>query len=140
MEKKMQVLNPLIKHSGLFCPIVIFILVGTTLGQPQGRALPDSSQIVVMVDTLASKLSFSDSVKSKVNEIYFASFVELKKELDKNRSDFRAMRNTRREITEKREKDVKALLNDNQKEAFEKIIEEQRNKMRERMRGRRRQF
>ncbi len=93
-----------------------------------------------MVDALAAKLSFSDSVKSKVNEIYFASFVELKKELDKNRSDFRAMRNTRREITEKREKDIKALLNDNQKEAFEKIIEEQRNKMRERMRGRQRQF
>ena len=136
----MQASNRLIKYTGLFCIIMVFTLVGTTFGQPQRRALPDSSQIVVMVDTLASKLSFSDSVKSKVNEIYFASFVELKKELDKNRSDFRAMRNTRREITETREKDVKALLNDNQKEAFEKIIEEQRNKMRERMRGRRRQF
>ncbi len=136
----MQASNRLIKHTQLFYIIMIFTLVGTTFGQPQIRALPDSSQIVVMLDTLASKLSFSNSVKSKVNEIYFASFVELKKELDKNRSDFRAMRNTRREITEKREKDVKALLNDNQKEAFEKIIEEQRNKMREKMRGRRRQF
>jgi len=136
----MQASNRLIKYTELFYIIMIFTLVGTTFGQPQIRALPDSSQIVVMLDTLASKLSFSNSVKSKVNEIYFASFVELKKELDKNRSDFRAMRNTRREITEKREKDVKALLNDNQKEAFEKIIEEQCNKMRERMRGRRRQF
>ena len=136
----MHLSNPLIKYSGLFCAIVIFILVGTTLAQPQRRALPDSSQIVVMVDTLASKLSFSDSVKSKVNAIYFSSFVELKKELDKNRSDFRAMRNTRREITKKREKDVKALLNDNQKEAFEKITEEQRTKIQERTRGRRRQF
>ena len=60
--------------------------------------------------------------------------------MDKDPGDFRAMRNTRRQIAEKREKDLKALLNDNQKEAFEKIIEEQRNKMRERMRGRRRQF
>jgi len=93
-----------------------------------------------MVDTLAAKLSLSDSIKNKVNEIYFASFVELKKELDKDPGDFRAMRNTRRQIAEKREKDVTALLNDNQKGAFEKIIEEQRNKMRERMRGRRRQF
>ncbi len=136
----MQVAIPLIKHSGLFCPIVIFILIGTTLGQPQRKALPDSSRIVTMVDTLAAKLSLSDSIKNKVNEIYFASFVELKKELDKDPGDFRAMRNTRRQIAEKREKDLKALLNDNQKEAFEKIIEEQRNKMRERMRGRRRQF
>ncbi len=136
----MQASNRLIKYTELFYIIMIFTLVGTTFGQPQIRALPDSSQIVVMVDALAAKLSFSDSVKSKVNEIYFASFVELKKELDKNRGDFRAMRNTRREITEKCEKDVKALLNDNQKETFEKIIEEQRNKMRERMRGRRRQF
>ncbi len=136
----MQASNRLIKYTDLFCIIMILTLVGTTFGQPQRRALPDSSQIVVMVDTLAAKLSFSDSVKSKVNKIYFASFVELKKALVKNRSDFRAMRNTRREITEKREKDVKTLLNDNQKEAFEKIIEEQRNKMRERMRGQRRQF
>lgn len=136
----MQASNRLIKYTDLFCIIMILTLVGTTFGQPQRRALPDSSQIVVMVDTLAAKLSFSDSVKSKVNKIYFASFVELKKALVKNRSDFRAMRNTRREITEKREKDLKTLLNDNQKEAFEKIIEEQRNKMRERMRGQRRQF
>jgi len=46
----------------------------------------------------------------------------------------------RREITEKREKEVKAFLNDTQKEAFQKIIEEQHHKMQERMRGRRRQY
>ncbi len=136
----MQVSNRVLKHTTLVCTIIVVTLVGTILGQPRRRALPDSSQIVVMVDTLAAKLSLSDSVKSKVNAIYLASFTELKKELEKNPGDFRATRNVRREITEKREKDVKTLLSDNQKEAFEKIIEEQRSKMRERMRGRRRQY
>ena len=136
----MQVSNRVLKHTTLFCTIIVFTLVGTILGQPRRRALPDSSQIVVMVDTLAAKLSLSDSVKSKVNAIYLASFTELKKELEKNPGDFRATRNVRREITEKREKEVKAFLNDTQKEAFQKIIEEQHHKMQERMRGRRRQY
>ena len=136
----MQVSNRILKHTSLFCTIIVFTLVGTILGQPRRRALPDSSQIVVMVDTLAAKLSLSDSVKSKVNAIYLASFTKLKKELGKNPGDFRATRNVRREITEKREKEVKAFLNDTQKEAFQKIIEEQHHKMQERMRGRRRQY
>ena len=136
----MQVSDRVLKYTTLFCTIIVFTLVGTIFGQPRRRTLPDSSQIVVMVDTLAAKLSLSDSVKRKVNEIYVASFAELKKELEKNRDDFRAMRNIRREITEKREKEVKAFLNDNQKEAFQKIIEERHHKMQERMRGRRRQF
>ncbi len=93
-----------------------------------------------MVDTLAANLTLSDSVKSKVNRVYFASFTELKKELGGNRDDFRAMRNIRREITEKREKDTMALLNDKQKKAFTKIIEKRHNQMRERMKERRRQF
>jgi len=136
----MQVSNRVLKHASLFCTIIVFTLVGTILGQPRRRALPDSSQIVVMVDTLAAKLSLSDSVKSKVNEIYLASFAKFKKELEKNPGDFRATRNVRREITEKREKEVKTFLNDTQKEAFQKIIEEQHHKMQERMRGRRRQY
>lgn len=93
-----------------------------------------------MVDTLAANLTLSDSVKSKVNRVYFASFTELKKELGGNRDDFRAMRNIRREITEKREKDTMALLNDKQKKSFTKIIEKRHNQMRKRMKERRRQF
>ncbi len=138
--EKMQLSNSVLKHTGLCCTIILFTLVGTILGQPRRRTLPDSSEIEVMVDTLAANLTLSDSVKSKVNRVYFASFTELKKELGGNRNDFRAMRNIRREITEKREKDTMALLNDKQKKAFTKIIEKRHNQMRERMKERRRQF
>ena len=132
--------NLFLKSVGLLCIVITLGLNSNAAGQPQRRALPDSNQIAVMVDTLAAKLQLSDSVKSKIKTIYIASFADLKKEQDKSRGDFRAMRNSRRDITEKREKDIKTLLNGTQKKAFEKIIEDDRNKMRERMRGRRRQF
>ena len=96
---------------GFLCILITLGLNSNAAGQPQRRALPDSNQIAVIVDTLAAKLQLSDSVKSKIKTIYIASFADLKKEQDKSRGDFRAMRNSRRDITEKREKDIKTLLN-----------------------------
>jgi hypothetical protein len=113
---------------------MLFLLTETGYAQPpQGRGFPDSTQIAAMVDTLAKKLELSKEQKEKVGTIYFASFAESRQAFEKNRGDWQAMREARMKITEKRDNDVKALLNDEQKKLYDKILEEQRAQMQRRM-------
>ncbi len=117
---------------------LFLILTENSLAQPpQRRVLPDSSQIAAMVDTLSTKLTLSDSLKNKVHEIYIASFEKIKIAIEKNRSDFRKMRNARREINEKRDIEIKALLNDEQKIEYDKFLQKQREQFQRRGRRRR---
>lgn len=74
---------------------------------------------------LKDQLSLSDSQITKIENIYSTAEKKFQESRKGNfdRSKFRAiMDNTNTEI--------KALLNDKQKEAFDKIIEQRRNKMR----------
>lgn len=116
---------------------VVLISFESLEAQPQRRQMPDSTQIAIMVDSLGAKLSLSDSVKSKVSEIYFASFDTMEKMLAENRGDFMAMRDARQKVTSKRDEEIKALLNDEQKKVYEKIVSEERKQREERMRQRR---
>ncbi len=115
-----------------------FGLPTSSPAQPRARMFPDSTRINAMVDTLAARLALSDSVKSKVREIYFASFENMRKEMQKNRGDFRAMRKTRKKILDERDEKIKALLTDEQKKKYDKLLEAERQRMRERMSRRRR--
>lgn len=117
--------------------IILFTLPISGFAQGRGMRMPDSSQIAAQFDTLAMKVSLADSQKAKVRDIYFASFEETKKAFEKNTGDFRAMRETRMKIAEKRDNDIKTLLTDEQKKAYDKYIEEQRQQMRSRFGGRR---
>jgi hypothetical protein len=95
----------------------------------------DSTRTAAMVDTLAKKLALSKEQKEKVGKIYFAAFNESRKAFEKNQGDWQAMREARTKINEKRDNDVKALLNDNQKKLYDKILQEQREQMQRRMGG-----
>ncbi|MCA9743336.1 MAG: hypothetical protein H6695_02180 [Deferribacteres bacterium] len=116
----------------------IIILPATSWAQPRGMRMPDSSQIAANFDSLALRIALADSQKSKVRDIYFASFDETRKLMASGSGDFRAMMQDRRKIVEKRDNDIKALLSDDQKKAYDKYIEEERAQMRSRMGQRRR--
>jgi hypothetical protein len=132
---RMKTLSPIAKRACLLGLPALFLLAETGLAQPQGRGrgFPDSTQTAALVDTLAKKLSLSKEQKEKVGKIYFASFAETRKAFESNSGDFQAMREARMKINEKRDNDVKALLNDEQKKLYDKFLEEQRAQMQRRM-------
>lgn len=104
---------------------------------PRGRGfMPDSAQIAATVDTLAQKLALSKEQKEKFGKIYFASFDEAKKAFEQNQGDFQTMREARIKINEKRDAEVKALLNEEQKKIYDKLLAEQEEQRRKRMQGR----
>lgn len=122
--------------SFLFMAAALLILADAGVGQPRQRpAMPDSSQISQMVDTLAVQLELNKEQKEKVAKLYFATFAEMGEARQKSGGDFRALRGTMRDITAKRDNDIKALLNDTQKKRFEKIIDEREKALQQRMRG-----
>jgi hypothetical protein len=132
----MKIVSQAAKHACVFCLPALFLLAETGLAQPpQGRGMFDSTRTAAMVDTLAKKLALSKEQKEKVGKIYFAAFNESRKAFEKNQGDWQAMREARTKINEKRDNDVKALLNDNQKKLYDKILQEQREQMQRRMGG-----
>lgn len=114
-----------------WCLPALFLFVDLGFAQPpQGRGAPDSTQIAATIDTLAKKLSLTKELKEKVGKIYYASFAEGRKAFEKNRGDWPAMREARMQIDEKRDAEIKALLNDEQKKLYDKFIQEQRQRRR----------
>lgn len=79
--------------------IIIFLIVFFTStltqaqqhgqhGQRQGPPpIPDSTQIIQMVNELAKELSLSEFQKTKVTELHFAHFNQAKKMMEKQQSD-----------------------------------------------------
>lgn len=111
--------------------VLLTAVAGRT--QPQGRSfMPDSARITAMVDELAKEVSLNKEQREKALAIYFASFADLSKQVEKNRGDFSAMRKIRSEVTEKRNKEIKALLKEDQKEKFDKFLKKQEEEMQKR--------
>jgi hypothetical protein len=130
----MKTIFQIAKRVCWLCLPALFLLAEIGFAQPpQGRGMFDSTRTAAMVDTLAKKLSLSKEQKEKIGKIYFAAFAESRKAFEQNQGDFQAMREARRKINEKRDAEVKALLNDEQKKLYDKILEEQRAQMQRRM-------
>jgi Spy/CpxP family protein refolding chaperone len=115
--------------------VLSIILLGIILGAGQlqaqpgrGPMLPDSTQIVQITEDLAKAIKLTPEQKQKVTAIHFAHFEELKKLLEKNQDNRDAMRKAGRELREKMDTEIKALLNDEQKQGFEKFVAERRSR------------
>ncbi len=132
----MKTIFQIAKYAGVFCLLMLFLITETAFAQPpQGRGMPDSARTAAMVDTLAKKLALSKEQKEKAGKIYFAAFEESRKAFEKNQGDWQAMREARTKINEKRDSEVKALLTDEQKNLYDKFLQEQREQMQRRMGG-----
>jgi hypothetical protein len=95
---------------------------------------PDASRITAMVDTLARRLSLTEAVKTQVYNLYMAFATESKKVLQHNHLSLRTRR-TLQGLARQRDDEVKKLLTQEQQKEYDKIVAEQREKMRERLRG-----
>jgi len=107
----------------------MFLGAGSLLAQPgRGPMLPDSTEIIKITEDLAKAINLTPEQKQKVTAIHFSHFEELKKLLEKNQNDRDAMRKAGRELREKMDTEIKALLNDEQKKGFEKFVAERRSR------------
>ena len=91
----------------LFLTSLIVLIVGNLFSQPPQRGgmqgpppLPDSTQIVKMIDELAKEISLTDKQKTKVSELYFAHFEEAGELQEKYKADRESQREAMDELRE----------------------------------------
>jgi hypothetical protein len=84
------------------------------------------------VAALKTRLTLTKDQEMKVRDILTVSQSEVMKAREKSAGDREAMRKSARDIMEKNDRQIEALLNDTQKKEFAKLREEQRQQMRER--------
>ena len=107
----------------------MLLIAGNLFAQPQQRGgmqgpppLPDSVQIVKMVDELATAISLSDEQKKQVSELHFAHFEEAKELMEENKSDRENHRQAMDDLRQEFDEQVKELLTEKQLKDFEKFI------------------
>lgn len=115
-----------IKYHTLFSIVGILLFCSSLLAQPgQNRnhppRLPDSEQIVEMVEELASTLSLDDEQKSELSKLYFAHFAEAKELMEKHKGDRENHRQAMDALKKEFDAQIQALLNDEQKEKYIKF-------------------
>ncbi|MDX2473887.1 MAG: hypothetical protein QNL91_09265 [Candidatus Krumholzibacteria bacterium] len=95
-------------------------------GGDQPPALPDSTQIVQIVEEMDKALSLTAEQKVRISDLYFAHFAEARKIVDQATGDRDGQRRKMEGLRDDFEKEMKAELNDEQKAQFEKMAKSRR--------------
>lgn len=104
------------------------LVSGMTFAQPQrgGKqqkpSVPNEKQVIKMVDKLSDELELSDTQEKEVLVIYQDHFEEVR---EKTSGDARPKREEIDALKSSLEKEVKALLNEEQQTKFEDYLKEQ---------------
>ncbi len=122
----MKKLKNIIRNSGIFllsCLLLVMYETGEAQNQHQGQRnpppLPDSSQIVKMVDELSKELSLSEEQKTKISELHFAHFKEAKIRMEEDKKTHEKHRETMDAFRKEFETQMGELLSDEQKAEME---------------------
>ena len=94
--------------------------------QPPPKKLPDSTQIVKMVEELSKELSLSELQKTKITVLHFAHFKEAKVMMEKNKAEHEKNRETMDAFRKEFETQIGELLTDEQKTEFEDFMKNRR--------------
>jgi len=135
-------MNKLTKIITTAVSLVFFFFLTSSLLQAQprqerrGQLLPDSTQIVKMVDEMTKTLSLTEKQKIKISELHFAHFQEVKALMEKGKGNRKDNRKVMDEFRKDFEKQVKAQLTDKQKTDYEKHIKNRGPKRGQQMPGR----
>ena len=107
--------------------LATFVCVLTANAQRMGRSIDDR------VKDMTIRLKLTDDQAAKVKDILTASREEMMKIRDEQGDDMDAMRAAMRAQTEKTDKQIGALLTDDQKKEYAKMKAEREEQMRKRM-------
>ncbi len=120
----------IVKQKGfLFLLILGLVLMADLAGaqehQPRPpKMLPDSSQIVKMINDLPQKLDLSADQKEEVLSLHLAHFKEAKEMMEKGKKEHEKHRSEMEALKNDFENQLVSLFNDDQKALFEKFMQE----------------
>ena len=127
----------LFKNSTGLLLAIVAILISVNFAQAQQRGqqgtqqgpppLPNELQIEKMVTDLSNELSLSDEQEKKISALYFTHFEEAGKLRAKHEKERNADREKMEKFREDFEAEVKANLNDEQKDQFDAFQKKQFN-------------
>ena len=100
--------------------------MGPHHGRGYGMWRPDSCHVQLMVGDLAQQLSLTDAQQQKVLDIRLAHIDEINKIHAKYAGDCLGERDARWESRKKMDTQIKALLNDEQKQKYDQIMSQRR--------------
>ena len=109
----------------LFAFVTSSFLQAQPQQQPRGPMLPDSTQIVKMVDELAEAVSLSEKQKEEILKLHFEHFNQAKAGMKKEQKDNEKPRKAPDELRAKFEEQIKALLNEEQQAKFDNFFKQQ---------------
>ncbi len=103
----------------VFSMLISGSLVQAQQGRPQGPPqVPNTKQVLKMVDDLSKELSLSAEKKSQISDLYVAHFKTME---DKTKSG-RPSREEMEALNTKFEKEVNALLTEEQQKQFKAFL------------------
>ena len=118
-------MSTIVKNNLINLALVVVIITGLSaqdMRHPtQPPMAPDSTQIIQMVNEMASALYLSATQKIQISDLYFAHFEEVKMLMEQMEAD---RENHRKIMDSKRtefENQLKAVLTNKQKAEFEKM-------------------
>ncbi len=89
-------------------------------------SIPDSTQIVRMMDELGKELSLSESQKASVSKLHFAHIQQAKEIMEKDKADHEKNREAMEAIRKDFENQVTELFNKEQKKKFKEFMKNKR--------------
>ncbi|MGD9899475.1 MAG: hypothetical protein AB7T22_10165 [Calditrichaceae bacterium] len=103
--------------------LISLIITGNLFAQRQGPpALPDSAQIVKIVDELAEALTLTEEQKSAITDLHFTHFADAKELMEANKGDRESNRQAMEDLRKDFDNQIKELLNDDQIAKYEAYI------------------
>ncbi len=107
--------------------LISLIITGNLFAQRQGPPkLPDSEQIVKMVDELAEALTLTKEQKSAITDLYMAHFEDAKELMEENKGDRESQREAMEDLKKDFDNRVKELLNDDQIAKYEAYMKDRK--------------
>ncbi len=107
--------------------LISLIITGNLFAQRQGPPkLPDSEQIVKMVDELAEALTLTKEQKSAITDLYMAHFEDAKELMEENKGDRESQREAMEDLKKDFDNRVKELLNDDQIAKYEAYMKDKK--------------
>lgn len=91
-------------------------------GHGHGYAYPDSCRIQLMVDDMKQALDLSDEQVKKIEQIHYTHMKEAQNLQNKYKGDCVGEREARRSMRDEIHKEIKEVLNDEQKVKFDEFI------------------
>lgn len=121
--------NQISNYRLLSFTIGILLIAGNLFAKqvPQHRppALPDSTQIIEIVEEMDRSLSLTEEQKAAISNIHFHHFEEAKELMEEHKGDREEHRQAMNDLREDFEEQVKDILTDDQIPGFEEFMADQ---------------